>query len=260
MNEIEKLIKDKTFFTKFYNYKTGDELITLDGKYFHPDAMADSEVVPVPDEFVVKVEFNEKVIDRINKYGGKLVSQRGIKDTDDIDEKDNDVKRLIADAVKANKGKQVSKRKVAAIIEQVKRTHKPHFTLAIFQVVLWSMLYDMFKITNRAIECKIEVEIPEDYWNGPTITDPLDQLLDKSQPLQPDLDKNNALEYMIAVVTQFLADNKELNSKVQELIEPVLKGMRYWGDRSKYSVDDAGFLNTELDRPLSEELETNDNS
>lgn len=235
--------EEGVYFNKFLELNTGKEVTKLEDFKF-----IDEEGTIYPYEQVVELKFNRDKIDEIMKRSRLLITKRGIKDVDDINKDDYDVKRLIEDY--RRKFKKVPEGKISAFIQQVKTVHEPHNTLAIFQIIVWSLMREsvISMGKNRVVECRLDIEVPEEYWQGAKVisSDPIDELLDNQldNVPQPFIDKNDPLEWMIAITSQIMNKYEDFSKTLQEYIKKVYVAMSLLNSTEEF--DDIGYFRSRL--------------
>lgn len=249
--ERNKIILERITFNDFYEVKTGKKVIELNGKWIYESDLEQEFPVEVSFADIINIKFDKTVYERFNKYGRVIFTKRGLKNPEEINEKDYSVRQLIEKAKRRNKNAPLSVQQVAALVEEVRREYQPHSMLATYQVLLWAMVYDsMFKIDGKNLEYKFDVKIPASYWGGAKVDkDPLDALIDiENNIVGVFLDPNQPLEVMIAVVTALQNENPELSDVLGDYMKKGIIAVSLLNSDEMY--DDAGFLNSRLDEFL----------
>ena len=240
--------EEKIYFVESYVLENGVQVTPIeDFKYI------DEEGNIYGQHQVVTLKFDKEKIDEIMKRSRQLITKRGVKDADTIDKDDHDVRRLIDDY--RRKFKKVPEAKISAFIQQIKSVHQPHNTLAIFQVIVWALMReDVISIgKGRSIDSKIDVTIPEEYWQGAKVvsTDDVDAMLDgqlDSVP-QPFIDKNDPFEVMIAITSQIMNEYEKFASVMQEAVKKVYVAMSLLNTTEEF--DEIGYFRNRLFELLS---------
>lgn len=250
--ERNDIVLNRLTFNNFYELSTGKKVVELNGKWIYEEDIEQEFPVEISYADIINVKFDKTVYERFNKYARVIFTNRGLKNPDEINEKDYSVRQLIDKAKRKNKGK-ITEPQVAAIVERVKREYAPHAMLATYQVLLWSMIYEsVFKINGKQLQSKFEVEIPENYWGGAKVdVDPLDALIDLDNTFTGAfIDQNQPLEIMIAITTAMQNEYTAFSDQLSELMKKGIIGITLLNSDEVY--DDAGFLNNRLDNVLSE--------
>lgn len=234
----------------------------------------------------VTARVNDAVIERVQKYLSVLLELRGLLSLEGMDETYPDVQKKLQARAKGNpefdrvyKARRQGKNLKGADLElylgflnlavqAVRKAQEPQVQLLLFQAITWSVLYDdLFYFEKGAPVFRLDgIEIPESYWTigveVPTSNDPLDALLGKythTVQMLP-IDRNNPLEWMIALVTTLVSD--DYNPKFAKDIQPILQNAAFFISLSQQwrdlTVDEAGFQLEELVRGLQEEMESAD--
>lgn len=243
------IVREKTFFEVPIHIFTG-EILEKDSELVFRKT-EDGQKEFIDDLSYVIARFDDEVNENFKKYFRRITQGRGIKNVDEIDINDHDVAALITKA-KAKRNGKVGKNEISAIITRVKNLHQPQFMLISFQMMLWAMLYkDMFNIKGKALDSRFEVEIEPSYWDGAKVQESaLDKLLSNDmQPPEPFLDKEDPLEIMIAIVTTFINNHKELSDTLQTYIKKAYVGIGMLN--SNQTQEDNIFLSEQLDELLS---------
>jgi hypothetical protein len=124
------------------------------------------------------------------------------------------------------------------------------------QIISWALLYDdLFTIKGKQLECRLEIEVPETYWDRESIgaEESLDSLLVDYTPPMVAFDRTNPLEIMVALVTQLGEQHKQFMDTYGEYIRRAFAGLTLSSRAA--SIDDAGFLQSTLDEFLSDNVD-----
>jgi hypothetical protein len=253
-SEVNAIVDERTGFDDILSIKTGLKAsVNEDGTY------STEEEAVLLEEDVVRVVFNKKVRDRIQKYGPKLLSMRGVKNIDTIDQNDYDVKKLYDEWVKRTGKRRIlradKERQLSVSIEMVKRQHRPQYMLLMMQIFSWAVIRDdVFTVVNGALNSKLDIEIPDGYWeqelpNDDDVDTDLDKLFEKFEPPKVKFDKTIPFELMIAISSELLRQNDEFSEAMQDYFTKVFAGFTITTSDDDY--DDAGFLHNKLDELLS---------
>lgn len=208
---------------------------------------------------VVRIQYNKNTFDRIRKYLDILINSRGIKNVDEIDASDTDVRAYLRKRqAKINKSQGQVKRKLnnndtAAAIEHVKSVHRPFYQTSLFQLIYWGLLYDdLFRVGKNMVDCRLEVDVPEGYWNIDErfdMDDNLDRLLSGHTVAHPVLDETHPLEVMIAITTTLVNNYPKLADRMSEAVRYATLDLTFRG-LGEERFDDASFLRSQLDDAL----------
>jgi len=223
-------------------------------------SLSTEEEKNLTEDDVVRIVYNKKVRNRITKYIKQILSMRGVKDAENITANDTEVKELMKGWLKRQGKRHINgkerTRQSNIYIESVARKHRPHYFLAIFQLFSWAILYDdIFSIISGQIDCRLNVDIPDAYWeqkleSEEDVDTDLDNLLgDNYSPPELQFDKSNPIEIMLAIITEFLNNHEQFGEELRELFNKMFTSIAIINGNSEF--DDAGFLNTELDKLLS---------
>jgi hypothetical protein len=249
--QVEKLVFEKTGFVKIFELATGEE--------------CEADHTLEADQYII-CNFDSNVLKRIRKFSKQLLQMRGIKSIDTIDENDYEVKTRLAKWKKAQKKKtkkpiriDIERQKIGSIIDSIKREHQPEYLTAIFQTFIWAIMYDdLFTVENGSVDCKLEVEVPEDYWVDEVVDEELDKLFRDYVPNKVVYDETSPFEIMIAISSSMMKQYDNLNEPLGDLFHKMFATMRILdGD---YQFDAAGFLYDTLDELLSDRDEDKDDS
>lgn len=187
----------------------------------------------------VRVVVNDEVIAYIRDYLPPILELRGIKATDDIDDRDGEVREHII------KGKTPE-----AAIELVRNKYRGAEKQTVTQVVAWAMLRDsIFSINGDALNFSIEgVEIPEIYWENNGGQKPSkDGLVSLKKRFLPQaaeivLDKTNVFEIMLGLVTEMMNADTHFASQLSRPIGNAYALLSLPGLGGAADVDLIGFL------------------
>ena len=239
--EAQKIIKERTYF---------DETITLENGE------------------VIRVKFNDAILDRIVESTQMLLGLRGVKNTLRIDENDKDVKALVKkkkqelSRAKRKLTPQDNEKITRAVVQQFIQQHDRPFQESFYQVVIWAIVADdIFTVSvdergNDQLEYRIEdVVVPEEYWE-PAAKSSIDGFLQRQKVFTPYLDRGAPLEHMIAVVQTMFNDYSDFKEKITPKAKVALAAALNLMSEVEY--DSAGFLHAELDRILGDEVESGD--
>lgn len=262
--QIEKLIADKIDGT-FYCDLEGNELFLKVKKGGEAVVIGtednDEPTVLQEDEYVC-FTINDDVRKFITKYLDKLYGYRGLKNPDDIDENDPEVKDLIERALRKKIAEEkISRRRaklprnqIIAIINRVARRYKPQAQLAITQLILLAIIFnDVIRVENGNIVIKFDdLEIDEAYWGGASSNNALDEL-DKLLGDEDDsifIDSTNKLEILIAYSVSFYSMYPEVGGFIadKKILERLAESISIKQDGTSY--DDIGFLQNRVDELL----------
>lgn len=246
--EREQIIEEMAYFSYPVSLSTGKILVKDGDNYIDPD---DGSVVGKNDYVVV--QYNSKVQKYISKYLPVLLSLRGVPDVNNLNENDVYVKAILDSRRKASGKRKSEPQDVQMAFRMVRTTYEPQFIAVLFQIILWAMVRDdLFKlIKGRGIDCRLEIEVPEDYWDGAATDteDELENLIMVDFPEQPRLDRTASLEVMVAIVTSLTAKYEEFAKKSGELAGAVFNVMTI-GDAEDF--DEAGMFRHKLAAALPE--------
>lgn len=260
-----KIAGELAFFEEAIELHSGICLEYDKGRYFYTkeknEEGAEPEIIEVPKDEYVILRFNDATYERIEKFMRKVISMRGVKDLDSIDEQDADVKKMIRERRQANGNRRLGDSQVSAIIESVKRSHRPQYTLISFQVIAWAMMYeDLFIVTSKSVESKIDIDVPDEYWESriketskESADDVLEKMLEKYEAPIPFVDRTNPLEIMLAITTSLINSNELFAKALGTYVTKAYAGVSTIINAGQY--DDAGFLREQLVELLSKQME-----
>lgn len=259
LNRKEKteILEEMTYFEVSIAYKTGD-IVTVEDEDYWKDENGNL----YENSEVITARFNEDVKKRISKFNKPLLRMRQIKDLESINANDLEVKSLLKEIKLRNRqniGKNtVTPEEEAAAIQTVIDKYEPQYQGAVLQLIIWALVRDdLFSKTSKGIDCRIQVDVPDDYWE--TKDEGIDELDDiiLGTKLTPIVKKQSEpLEVMLAIVTTIVNENEEFALKMGELAGVV--GGHLMASSKDY--DDAGMFRRELAGFLPVYMVTNDNN
>lgn len=256
----KKLLEEKTFFKDIINIETGE----LSDEY--------------DEDKTVIIEFNNESLENFSKVLQAILEMRGIKDPDEIDRNDHDVKEVIRKRLANKKGDLRGRRaknivlteqEISSIVNGAIRTHKPHFNAALVQVIQYVLLVNNLFYMERdgSIATRFEIQLDDDYWNNINrvigSSSIIDNVLSQSQGssiFSPFYNKDNPLEIMIAYSTRFLEEHPNVSDKINdEYLKGVLANITLSsGGSSIRRLDTFQTFSDILDGLLSDEVEQGD--
>lgn len=221
----------------------------------------------------VRIHFDDKVLNVVREWLGRLRRQRGIKNATNVGRSDTTVLQITRAIQKERKADglkgadlAVDEYELSDIISNVSAQHEAEGQKALVDVVTWAMLRDDIFLTDQGrVGWRDDLgvpTIPKEYWeaveSGRSYTrkqeaeekNELDAILEKAYQQEKFIPryKRNGIETFIAVLTLLLDQNPNFREQVDEYLAYVVL---YVGIDSVEVIDDAGFLKNRLDSAKS---------
>jgi hypothetical protein len=221
----------------------------------------------------VRCRFDDKILNVIKEWLGRLRRQRGIKDANQVGRGDKTVQQITRAIIKERKDDGLTGASLAVdvyeeaeIISNVVSQHEAEGRKALVDIVTWAMLRDDIFMTDKGrVGWRDDINvpsIPKEYWDavekGRIYTlekeeedkNELDLILEKAYQQEKFIPryKRAGIETFIAVTTLLLAQNPQFRQTVDEYLGYVVL---YVGIDNTEVMNDAGFLKNRLDAALA---------